>query len=433
MTKEHDTGRPRRPVSHYWFVAALSVAILVRLFTLWVVIQHPERAITPDSPLYLDLSRHFTQAYVNTEAEFSRASVLRTPGYPLFCYLWLHVLGDSITSILIAQNVIALACAWIAFILARRLAGHDAAKWAAVLVLVDPLALTYANLIRNEMLFTVVMTLGMLQWHQSLNRPHAASIGLTGFLFGLATLVRPVTSYLMLFILPADLWLRHRRAASVMIGAWMLVGFMAPIGGWMARNHQLSGRLTLSSIAEYNLLYYRVAGAIAEETGETRTAVASRLSSPDSSAPDRLTLEEPLPRMKTASMLRLLADHPFGAAMSTIRGMVRMLFGPGTTGLNQLFYGKSAKSGLFVGPLLAAHMLILYVAMGVGLIFLTRQRCIEPLVLVGAVVMYSLLISAGPEAYSRFRAPLIPLFAIVSGVGLTRVDGFVRSMARPAR
>jgi hypothetical protein len=208
---------------------------------------------------------------------------------------------------------------------------------------------------------------------------------------------------------------------------------MAPIGGWMTRNHQLSGRSTLSSIAEYNLLYYRVAGAIAEETGETRTAVASRLSAPDSSVPDRLRLEEPLPRMATADMLRLLADHPYGAAMSMMRGMVRMLFGPGTAGLNQLFYGKSSKPGLFVAPLLASHMFILYFAMGVGLIVLTRQRSVEPLVLVGAVVVYSVLVSAGPEAYSRFRAPLIPLFAIVSGVGLTRVDGVLGSMAQPAR
>ena len=82
--------------------------------------------------------------------------------------------------------------------------------------------------------------------------PEAAVAG-AGLVFGLATLIRPVTSYLILLIVPADMWLRRRRAASVLMSVWMLVGFAAPVGGWMLRNHQLTGKAVVSSIQDYNL------------------------------------------------------------------------------------------------------------------------------------------------------------------------------------
>ena len=158
------------------FASRSLVAVLLRVLVFWVVTQHPERAISPDSPTYLELSRHFAQAYVTADAEYRSASLRRTPGYPLFCHLWFRLFGDSVTSILIAQNVLSLICVARRFVLARRSSAQTAANWAAVLVAMDPLAITYSNLIRNEVLFTAVLALGALQWHASLARPHARQV-----------------------------------------------------------------------------------------------------------------------------------------------------------------------------------------------------------------------------------------------------------------
>ena len=57
-----------------WFRLALALAVLLRVALFWVVTQHPERAMSPDSALYLELSRHFSDAYLSADAEFRWAS-----------------------------------------------------------------------------------------------------------------------------------------------------------------------------------------------------------------------------------------------------------------------------------------------------------------------------------------------------------------------
>jgi 4-amino-4-deoxy-L-arabinose transferase-like glycosyltransferase len=408
-----------------WFRFGLVVAVVLRIVTLWVVSQHPERAMSEDSPLYLELGRHFSQAYVNADQDFRWSSVVRTPGYPLFCHLWMRLFGDSVASILVAQHVLSLVCVAVVYVLANRLVSAAAARWAALLVAMDPLAITYANLIRNEVLFTAVLTVSILAWHASLVRPRALTIVTTGALFGLSVLVRPVATYLIVVLLPADLWLRRRRGATALVSAWMVLGFLTPVGGWAARNHEVVGQAVVSSIEDLNLLYYRVAGAIAEETGEPHAVVARRLGSlTRSTHPGLLDVPvEDLPlQSNRATILTLLAQHPYGAAMSTLRGLGRLLFEPGAIAFNDLLLPERSDTHIVVSLMLVGYLSIMYVSVGAGIMSLIEGQRKEPLILLGAVVLYTALISSGPEAYSRFRAPLMPLFAIVAGGGLASLS-----------
>ena len=80
--------------------------------------------------------------------------------------------------------------------LTNGLVGSRAAKYgAAVIVALDPLAMTYANMIRNEMFFTTLLVVGTMLWQASLARSRKAAVAGAGLVFGLATLIRPVTSY----------------------------------------------------------------------------------------------------------------------------------------------------------------------------------------------------------------------------------------------
>jgi len=395
---------------------AIAVAVLVRLVVFVIVAQHPHRAMSPDSPLYLELGHNFTSAYVSNDAAYQSTSVLRTPGYPLFCYLWFRVLGDSVLSILVAQNLVSLFSVFVVYLLTCRIVGRQAAAWAAVLVSMDPLAITYANMIRNEVVFSVILMLATLQWHRSLEQARAAGAAATGFLFGLATLVRPVTTYLIVFLLPADVYLRRGRQLSAVMTAWLLAGFLIPVGGWISRNHSVAGQLTISSIQAENLLYYRAAGAIAEETGESRRVVAERMQlATNSRQPDAAAAtEDP----EAANALTLLVRHPYGATASTLRGLGRVVFGPGTAALGQLLFDKSLTGARWLSLPLAGYLAVLYLGLAFGLRVLLRQNNTEALIYLGTIVLYTVLFSSGPEAYSRFRAPIIPLVSVVAGLGL---------------
>ena len=76
------------------------------------------------------------------------------------------------------------------------------------------------------------------------------------------------------------------------------------------------------------------------------------------------------------------------------------------------------------------YVLILYLGVAARVASLIGQRRKEPLVLLGVIVLYTALISSGPEAYGS-RTPLMPPLAILAGVGFAslgrRVQGLTGS------
>jgi hypothetical protein len=193
-----------------------------------------------------------------------------------------------------------------------------------------------------------------------------------------------------------------------------------PIGGWVARNHGVAGSWTISSAEQVNLLYYSAAGAVAEETGEPRGDVAARMQM-------SLASTNPNPARRStgasrATALSILIHHPQGAAVSSSRGLARLLFGPGTSEVRQLLAGKrGARLPLLSWPL-AGYLLVLYLAVAAGVVRLIRTRNRPATVVLGSVALYFLMICTSPVAYSRFRAPLMPLFAIVAAIGIADVS-----------
>jgi hypothetical protein len=244
---------------------------------------------------------------------------------------------------------------------------------------------------------------------------------MTGLFFAVATLVRPVTTYLILFLIPADIWLRYRGAGRAAMTVWIVVGFLVPLGGWAARNSSLTGAAVISSVESENLLYQRAAGAIAEETRQTRVIVAERLRLETGTPPVGAVTSGETLKSDAALALRLLLRHPYGALMSTMRGMGRLLVGPGTTSFTEVTTGGRA-NGFLVRWLLAGYLAIMYLGVTIGVVGLVGRRLREPLVVVGVVLVYLVLISSGPEAYSRFRAPVMPLFAVLAGIGLANLS-----------
>jgi len=78
--------------------------------------------------------------------------------------------------------------------------------------------------------------------------------------------------------------------------------------------------------------------------------------------------------------------------------------------------------GRYVTSYSVIYLIGLYGLVIIGLINLFRQR---PLILgqhlfLGVVVIYLVCISAGPEANSRFRSPVMPILAAFAAGGVRR-------------
>ena len=108
---------------------------------------------------------------------------------------------------------------------------------------------------------------------------------------------------------------------------------------------------------------------------------------------------------------------------SAAEGVARLTLGTGLTALSGLRGDPDPER--VVGPL--EHLLqalfalllgVSYLAATLGVVWLIRKREFASLATVVVFLLYFVLISAGPEANTRFRIPAMPFIAILGGVGL---------------
>jgi 4-amino-4-deoxy-L-arabinose transferase-like glycosyltransferase len=398
----------------------LAVAMAARIgLVVWVSV-HPQQAMTPDSQLYLDLGHHFFEAYVENRPEYLWASLWRTPGYPAFARLCGGGAEPQIPVIVAGQCLLSLMCLWLTYAATRRVFSRRAAILGTAALALDPLTIIYTGYIRNEILFTMLLVAAILCLFTGMRGERVSAFSAAGALVALAALTRPVALYLPLALAPAigaspRLNGRRRTREAVVF----VTAFAVLVGGWMVRNLWLTGYATLSTIDGTNILYYRAIGAIAEESGRSRRALELEMQGrmaelfPDGANPGLVN------QYQKREGLRLLLQHPRGAAASSMKGLFRLLLGPGYGTWVRLLPAESVPSWVpeAISVWQLVWLAIVLSAALLGAVWCYRRQRVVFWVL-APTLLYFLAISAGPEAYSRFRVPLMPLFCLLAGVGL---------------
>jgi len=410
---------PRRALA-----VALGLGVAARLAVFALGLSHPQRFLTLDAEHYVLLARDLAGGYLDPKSELFPVGLMRTPLYPAFAAPWLALGGPPALSA--GQILLSAAAIGLVFVLARRLFDATSAGCAAILLALDPASIVYACLLQPETLFTLLLLASALAWRTALDGS-AAAAAVAGFLLGLATLTRPIAVFLPL-LLAVTPWLRPEfgKARRPAIAAALLVPFLCLAGGWIVRNRLVADAPVLSTIEGTNLLYYRAAGALAEERGvtieETRAELEDEMKQrvPGGSTPAQRS------SVASARAFEILIGHPGGAAVSTLRGGVRLLAGTGMTVLSGL-RGDPEPERLAGGVELAlaagcALLLgVLYLGAAGGAAAAIRRGDQGALVFLAAFVLYLLLISAGPEANTRFRVPMAPFLATLAGLGWSRM------------
>jgi 4-amino-4-deoxy-L-arabinose transferase-like glycosyltransferase len=180
----------------------------------------------------------------------------RTPGYPLFAYASLALFG-SFYPLLILQIFTTFLTAGIIFLMARRLLAKEWALAVAVLYILLPDTLLSAGVLYTENFFVLFFTLGLYVFFFSENTSIYSRFALTGFLFAIATYMRPASLYVLLFFIPAYFlfylpWREITRTHILSAGLLILV-FLATLAPWYARNHHEFGVWDFTSLGAYDL------------------------------------------------------------------------------------------------------------------------------------------------------------------------------------
>ena len=129
--------------------------------------------------------------------------------------------------------------------------------------------------------------------------------------------------------------------------------------------------------------------------------------------------------------MKLLRQYPLLVLKTQIKGLMKILLGPGRNTLSH--YIDNTPLAGFERLLTSVSFLVLfllYLCIVIALLCLGNSACrqesevtpsLSPHFFWGTIAVYLLVVSAGPEAYSRFRIPLMPLLSVYAGFGGTRI------------
>lgn len=392
------------------------VAALLRLLVLVAAADSPQRYWAQDDREYLGIAHHLHASYLAGSGRWFDLGLRRTPVYPLFLRGVFEVFGNHYTAVVAVQLVLSSATVLVTYWLAAMILPQRYALAAAAALAVDPASIIFANQMLTETLFALLLTAALALTVLARQRGRVAVAVLAGLLIGIAVLTRPVAEYLPLVLAVTIVAAPTSRRSALSVSVAILLGFVLSVGGWVARNERKTGVAIVSTIDGYNMLQYRAVGALVED-GEPRNLaqhdVLVRL------AP-HVHPGENAARVSRAELgigLAILAGHPVGALKSWARGEARLLFGPSRQETAVLLTGNASVRGPALHALVVVEQvvtLVIVVAGALGVLGLLTGRIRTPeLWLLAATAVYLVVVSGGPEAYSRFRVPVTPLLVVL--------------------
>lgn len=254
-----------------WLVLILLTSLGLRLGNFLIIHSvDPNQTLLPDSFEYENtaLALLKTGRFAVSPEQLHLPQTIRTPGYPAFIAAIYLLFGERRIAVIVLQILISVGTIALTYVIGRRLWKSSIAVVAAFLLSIDFSSFVYSQLLLTETVFTFLITLAgwagvrvimdARKWRWAL---------LLGGSLALATLVRPISYYLMLpvllgFLIYGKFSKMHWKGLSIVF-LLIVVPWICFVGGWRVRNWLVTGSSKLSHIEGINLLYYRGAGIIA--------------------------------------------------------------------------------------------------------------------------------------------------------------------------
>ncbi|HEY6968213.1 MAG TPA: glycosyltransferase family 39 protein [Candidatus Angelobacter sp.] len=353
------------------------------------------------------------------------------PGYPLLIALFLRA-GLDLKYLVLLQHLLHVLLATATTAAAFKLTGsRRPALIAGILVSIDLPMLDAANHIITDISFTTILTIVLwLLWTGSRQSEARWSNRLffSGLLAGAATLIKPINQF---FFLPVIIYLLATRKRSRL---WAVICFVLPCLClpflWAARNYREAGYFGVTSLPGIEVLCCRASGVLAlDDPGDFNTNASRRRAQMENVACDQVKrlygkdCSELSFAQKSPIFMRVgrkvLMEHLFGLVRLTFRGAALVL----------LDGGASSLPGI-INPHLAIKLLLIYTLPAfsfavAGLWKLwTQNRQFSLLALL--TVGYFVLLASGAESYSRYRVPVVPVYSILTAIGIEGALTYLR-------
>lgn len=199
-----------------------------------------------------------------------RPIVLRPPGYPFFIAATLRLftgtprrlteayMDRAVQAVYLGQSSLLALSAPLLYLWLSRFLRSGVAFAAALLFALNPYCIVLTGLLHSDVLHMFLLIAGCLVLHHALDRPTLESRRLfaAGLVWGLVTLVRPVTLVFPGFVLATLLVTTGFAVRRAVRGtAVFSLGLCLAIAPWTARNYAVTGRFILVNVQAWAALW----------------------------------------------------------------------------------------------------------------------------------------------------------------------------------
>jgi len=442
--------RPSRRVLPIFFLA-----LILRGGAFFYTFNQPEVALQPDSTMYISLARGLAEnGSLSYPESPSRLSADRTPGYPFFLALCLSLAGGSHLAVSLAQVLLdSLSCVLVFFIAERLWQGSGLLS--GILASLNLGMITYSHFILNDSLFLFVFLWFLIGLVTYLREPGWKGSVFLGVVLGAATMIRPVTMYLPIVLIPmlvVALLIKHDQHLLLAVAKALMIGimFVVCLAPWMMRNHSHYGRWSLTAQSGEHLLQYIVPFTWQYSKGlpfiegmkQTSDAFKEKAAKADLNAKKANPFEVSDFQVKMA--MDYLREEPKTAiAKAWVFGMAKNLFAPsiidfsyllniershffyteGGTTLERAWNFVKGMKGWFAWAVIGS-LLVLGLSRILqiwGAMQLMKRKNWEGFFLL-LIIGYFLLVS-GPVGYAKYRLPFEPILIIFLAIGIKDLHG----------
>ncbi len=224
-----------------WTVLVTGAAFIVA--ALFVVLVAQPRITVVDGHIYHAIAHPLARDFQYNSGAYPY------PLYPLFLAFF-YWLGGAFQAVFLVQGFLFALTAGLCYWLARKVAGHGAGVFAALLVTLDASLLGNVGLITTESLQTPLLMAAIAFSLIAMNKMSARYHFGTGVLWGLLTLAKPATLLWPPLLLPVYLITIGRTGWRLWLV--MALAFVLTLSPWLARNQFAPG----TQYSESSYLFY---------------------------------------------------------------------------------------------------------------------------------------------------------------------------------
>lgn len=231
-----------------------------------------------------------------------------------------------------------------------------------------------------------------------------------------------------------------------------LLAVIITLSPWLLRNQIVLGAPILSTISSTNMLHYRAAGVYAAKEkvsfNEAQKVLKELAESTFTGNRDELPLDYKRHEAKLGA--RIIIANPlyyiknnissaFNLFLSPLRSTIDLQLGLANKATTLANWGKSNKDTIlsrllattsgFTMAMVLVQMItlaIVWLLAAAGMFAALKYKNYLSFALLLFIILYFGLITGGPEAYARFRVPIIPFLALISGIGFTFISDTVK-------